>query len=133
MSPPSRKRKADKRGDSEDMSSALKSMYLFEYAHTEPFLKVISWVYIAFENLSLGDFDKNISTTLPPINIDKNFTVVSQNISCSQIANAGFDVAVDTKVDAQATLGVVAQGSLIPPAVTEFALFAGMMPLFHLF
>lgn len=40
--------------------------------------------------------------------------------------SAGIEIDLDAKVDAQITIGVVAQGSLIPPSVTEFAMFAGV-------
>lgn len=85
----------------------------------------MSYLLPAFSNSSFGDFDKNISTNLPPISVDKDFQIFSQNISCAQVVSAGIEIDLDAKVDAQITIGVVAQGSLIPPSVTEFAMFAG--------
>lgn len=91
----------------------------------------MSYLLPAFSNSSFGGFDKNISTNLPPISVDKDFPIFSQNISCAQVVNAGIEIDLDAKVDAQVTVGVVAQGSLIPPSVTEFAMFAGEHTIYN--
>lgn len=91
---------------------------------------LLTYLLPAFSNSSFGDFDKNISTNLPPISVDKDFPIFSQNISCAQVVNAGIKIDLDAKVDAQVTIGVVAQGSLIPPSVTEFAMFAGVHTIY---
>lgn len=122
MTPPSRKRKLDKRGSSNDVNNALTSMP--SSTRLSIFLLSKS-VIAAFSDFSIGSFNKNISTTLPPISVNKDFPVFSQNISCSQNVNAGINIDLDAKVDAQVTVGVVAKGKLIPPSVSEFAMFAG--------
>lgn len=122
MSPPSRKRKLDKRGSSNDVNNALTSM---PFSTRLSIFCCLNQLSAAFSNFSIGSFNKNISTTLPPISVNKDFPVFSQNISCSQNVNAGINIDLDAKVDAQVTVGVVAKGKLIPPSVSEFAMFAG--------
>lgn len=122
MSPPSRKRKLDKRGSSNDVNNALTSM---PFSTRLSIFCCLNQLSAAFSDFSIGSFNKNISTTLPPISVNKDFPVFSQNISCSQNVNAGIKIDLDAKVDAQVTVGVVANGKLIPPSVSEFAMFAG--------
>ena len=63
--------------------------------------------------------------------IDKDFTIFSQNLSCSGVT-AGLEVGIDTNINAQVTVGVIVQGSLIPPEVSDFAMYAGSWTTFYL-
>ena len=123
LSPPSRKRKVDRRGNSDELNDALQSEP-FSTQNRELCRLTITTILEAFSAFSIGGFNKNISTTLPAINIDKDFTIFSQNLSCSGVT-AGLEVDIDTNINAQVTVGVIVQGSLIPPEVSDFAMYAG--------
>ncbi|KAH6904652.1 hypothetical protein BKA70DRAFT_1108941 [Coprinopsis sp. MPI-PUGE-AT-0042] len=63
--------------------------------------------------------------TLPPFNVNKNFNLIDQTLSCPPI-EARLKIDVDAKANAVATIGVVAEGTLIPPRVTDFVLTTTM-------
>ncbi len=70
--------------------------------------------------------DKSSTTT---INVSQPFTVLNQYEKCAASHNspafeAGIKITVDAKAHADVTYGIVAQGSIVPPKVTEFGLFA---------
>ncbi|KXN88374.1 hypothetical protein AN958_07417 [Leucoagaricus sp. SymC.cos] len=82
---------------------------------------------------SLNDFDVDKSTTLKPLDVNKTFNLIDQQISCTLPApvaglnssvgvNGKVKVDVDANVHALVSLGVAASGTLIPPKVQDFGI-----------
>ncbi|TFK26040.1 hypothetical protein FA15DRAFT_589233 [Coprinopsis marcescibilis] len=63
------------------------------------------------------------SKTLDPFVLDQTFNVLDQEISCPPIT-ASLKIDVQAKARALATVGVAAQGTIVPPKVDEFAVTA---------
>jgi hypothetical protein len=81
----------------------------------------------------LDSFSKNLSTTLPAINVNKDFTLLNANVDCSGSAggaSAGISANIKSDLLAQAhavvSIGAVANGTILPPAIKDFALFANL-------
>lgn len=80
-----------------------------------------------------NSFDKNVTKTLTPVNVNKDFQILNFNKSCPAEEGSGqpglkADIKADINAQAKATvtIGVVAQGSIIPPKIEDFGVFAGM-------
>lgn len=76
-------------------------------------------------------FSKNLSTTLPPIDVNKDFTLLNANVDCSAGAGGvtgGISANIKSDLLAQAhadvTVGAAANGTIIPPLISNFVLFA---------
>jgi len=69
----------------------------------------------------LNNVDSNKSLNLPPVNVDKQFNLVDESISCPPV-NARLKIDVDAKANALATIGAVVSGTLVPPKIDAFAL-----------
>ncbi|KAF8898004.1 hypothetical protein CPB84DRAFT_1748022 [Gymnopilus junonius] len=74
---------------------------------------------------SLDHFNVNKSITLQPLDVDKSFNLVNQNISCPPVS-ASVKVDVDAKAHAVASFGVAASGTIVPTKVTDFSIIAGL-------
>ncbi|KAJ7042175.1 hypothetical protein C8F04DRAFT_96447 [Mycena alexandri] len=86
---------------------------------------LFSFIENAFKKFN--DFDDSVTKSLPPIDVDKQFPVFSQSISCpSPAVSASVSVDVDAKAHAVITLGMSAVGQIIPPKLSEFGVFAGL-------
>ena len=70
---------------------------------------------------NLNNVDSKKSLNLPPVNVDKQFNLVNQNISCPPVS-ASLKIDVDAKANALATIGVAVTGTLVPPKIDTFAL-----------
>ncbi len=73
-------------------------------------------------------FNINKSSTIT-FDVAQPFTVLDQYEECAASGNtpafeAGIKITVDAKVHVDLTYGVAAQGTLVPPQMTEFGLFA---------
>jgi len=70
-------------------------------------------------------FNKTATKDLPPIDINKDFPILNQSLSCS-----GFSASVKADVVAKAhaviSVGVATTGTIVPPNISEFGLFVGM-------
>jgi hypothetical protein len=81
------------------------------------------------DDLIISSPDNNVSidnsTQLTPISFDKRFNVFNTSIGCAP-DSASASVDVDTKADATVSLGVIANGTLVPPNVTQFEVTVGM-------
>ncbi|KAJ7171269.1 hypothetical protein C8R46DRAFT_866932, partial [Mycena filopes] len=74
-----------------------------------------------------NDFDDSVTKSLPPIDVDKQFPVFSQSITCpSPAVSAAISVDVDAKAHAVISLGMTAVGTIIPPKLDQFGVFAGL-------
>lgn len=73
----------------------------------------------------LNDFDVDKSKTLKELSVDKNFNLLTQELSCPPIT-ASVKIDVDAKANALATIGVAASGTIIPPKVEDFAVITSM-------
>lgn len=83
---------------------------------------------------SIDKFSKDVSTSLPPIDVNKDFTLFDESISCAGSvagANASLNANIKSDVNAQAhaviTLGASANGTIIPPKISQFALYASKL------
>ena len=70
---------------------------------------------------SLNEFNVTQNKDLSPFDIDKTFNLVDQKISCPPV-DAGVKIDVDAKAHAVASIGIAATGTVVPPAVSDFAL-----------
>lgn len=69
-------------------------------------------------------FNENRTLNLPQIEFSKTLNVLNASVQCPSIeAFVNIDVGVD--VNAQISLSVVANGSLIPPELDEFGIIIG--------
>lgn len=73
----------------------------------------------------LNDFDIDKSKTLDPLDVNKKFNLLNQEISCPPVS-ASLNIDVDAKAHALATIGVAASGTIIPPKVDDFAIISSM-------
>ncbi|KAJ7143851.1 hypothetical protein C8R44DRAFT_759017 [Mycena epipterygia] len=70
-----------------------------------------------------NSFDKDVTKSLPPLDVDKTFPLFSQSISCpSPAVSASVSANVEAKAHAVISLGM----SAIPPSLSEFGVFVGM-------
>jgi hypothetical protein len=83
-------------------------------------------------------FSKNLSTTLPPIDVNKDFTLLDANVDCSgSVGGASAGISANIKSDllakahAVVVIGAAANGTIIPPLINEFVLFASMFSCCH--
>ncbi|KAF9471862.1 hypothetical protein BDN70DRAFT_526087 [Pholiota conissans] len=74
---------------------------------------------------SLDNFNVDKSVDLPPLDVDKPFTLVDQSIDCPPIA-AKLTIDVDAKAHAVASIGVAASGTILPPKVNDFAIITNL-------
>ncbi|OBZ79357.1 hypothetical protein A0H81_00033 [Grifola frondosa] len=77
---------------------------------------------------SFASFDKNISASTP-LEFSEPINLFNVSVNCTQNGLVpGFagsvSVDLDPEIDATITYGVAVAGSLIPPSITEFGLFA---------
>ncbi|KAF9466288.1 hypothetical protein BDZ94DRAFT_1306284 [Collybia nuda] len=87
---------------------------------------VFDFVGDAIDAISgLNDFNIDESKVLDPIDFDKKFNLLNQEISCPPLA-ASLNIDVDTKAHALATIGVAASGTIVPPKVDDFALISSL-------
>ncbi|KAJ6551973.1 hypothetical protein B0H19DRAFT_1159539 [Mycena capillaripes] len=86
---------------------------------------LLSFIEGAFQKFN--SFDKSVTQSLPPIDFDKQLPVFSQSISCPAPAvSASVTVDLDAKAHAVITLGMSAVGTIIPPKMSAFGVFAGL-------
>ncbi|KAJ7087908.1 hypothetical protein B0H15DRAFT_736963, partial [Mycena belliarum] len=84
-----------------------------------------SFIENAFKKFN--SFDKDITKSLPPIDVDKSFPLFSQSISCPKPAvSASISADVNAKAHAVVSLGMSAVGKIIPPSLSEFGVFVGL-------
>ncbi|CAK5268431.1 unnamed protein product [Mycena citricolor] len=67
--------------------------------------------------------NKNIN--LPPINFQQSKQLISQSVACGPIS-ATLDANFDGNANAQASLSVAAQGTIVPPKISSFGAILGM-------
>ncbi|KAF7368705.1 USP domain-containing protein [Mycena venus] len=70
-------------------------------------------------------FNESNTYDLPPLNIDDTFPLLSTSIDCDHFS-ASVSASFETKVDVTVSLGLIATGTVIPPVIDEFAVFAGL-------
>ncbi|KAE9409819.1 hypothetical protein BT96DRAFT_871648 [Gymnopus androsaceus JB14] len=78
-------------------------------------------------NSSNGIDSININKTdnLPLINVEKSATILNKTISCGDV-DLGVDLTVDGQANAQASIAVTAQGTIVPPALMDFQVTVGL-------
>ncbi|KAL0945763.1 hypothetical protein HGRIS_012052 [Hohenbuehelia grisea] len=73
--------------------------------------------------------DHNLTVNLPPVDFKRHFDLIDASVSCPLPGgdfSASISAEMDAKFYAKVQVGVVAQGTLIPPNFEEFGLFAGL-------
>ncbi|KAJ7673894.1 hypothetical protein DFH06DRAFT_1279635 [Mycena polygramma] len=86
---------------------------------------LFSFIENAFKKFN--SFDKSVTKSLPPIDFDKTQNLFSQSIDCPAPAvKASVSVDVEAKAHAVVSLGMSAVGTIIPPKMTAFGVFAGL-------
>ncbi|KAJ3968915.1 hypothetical protein EV361DRAFT_383525 [Lentinula raphanica] len=73
----------------------------------------------------LNDVNVNKTIALPPVSVDKSATLLNKDIKCGNV-DITVDLGVDGKASAQVSLGVAAQGTIVPPNLADFAVTVGM-------
>ncbi|KAJ7929627.1 hypothetical protein B0H13DRAFT_1964126 [Mycena leptocephala] len=85
---------------------------------------LFSFIENAFKKFN--SFDKSVTKSLPrPLDLDKQLPVFSQSITCPDLS-ASVSVNVDAKAHAVVSLGMSAVGTIIPPKMSAFGVFAGL-------
>ncbi|KAJ7595412.1 hypothetical protein C8J56DRAFT_775131 [Mycena floridula] len=71
-------------------------------------------------------FNKNESVTAPAIDLETNTPTFDESVSCDSLGDAAeVKGSISAKAHAEVTLGLVAAGTIIPPTLTNFGIFAG--------
>lgn len=78
--------------------------------------------------LEFNSFDQSVTKNLPPIDVSKTLPLFSQSLSCA--GPPAFDASIKADATAKAhaviSLGVAAAGTVVPPKLTDFGIFAGL-------
>ncbi|KAF5370996.1 hypothetical protein D9615_010020 [Tricholomella constricta] len=85
-----------------------------------------SFIQDAFDRFN--SFDQSATKALSPVEVSKSFPIFSKSLACAgpPAFDASIKADVDTNARAVITLGVAAAGTIVPPKLTDFGLFAGM-------
>ncbi|GLB45261.1 putative expressed protein [Lyophyllum shimeji] len=85
-----------------------------------------TFVQGAFSNFN--SFNQSVEKELKPVDVSKNFPLFSKSISCAgpPAIDASVSAEIDAKAHAVITLGVAAAGTIVPPKLSDFGLFAGL-------
>jgi archaellum component FlaG (FlaF/FlaG flagellin family) len=83
---------------------------------------------------SINDVNKTLNQSLPAINVVKPaFTILDQNISCplskdgkTTTLTAAVKATMDVDIHVDSDIGAIIAGTIIPPKISDFALFAGL-------
>lgn len=108
-----------------DLSSKRLSVLSRRFSKVSIRFKHSSRVADHHEDMSFNE-DKSLTKT---IDVSKNMTLLNKSASCAASGTSpAFEATIVVDVDAQAhadiTFGVVAQGSIVPPKMSSFGLFA---------
>ena len=74
----------------------------------------------------MGQFVRNSTSDTIPIDVNRQFNVFNASVPCSGNDNAELSVDADVILQGGIDLGVIAQGTLIPPKFDKFGLFASV-------
>ncbi|KAJ7770766.1 hypothetical protein B0H16DRAFT_1685941 [Mycena metata] len=72
------------------------------------------------------EFNSTDSVDLPSLKVDQTFPVLSASVDCNDFS-ASVSASFETKIDATVSIGLVVVGTVIPPAITEIAVFGGLV------
>ncbi|KAF7297644.1 hypothetical protein MKEN_01387500 [Mycena kentingensis (nom. inval.)] len=86
---------------------------------------LFSFIEDAFKKFN--SFDKEVTKSLPPLDIDKTFPLFDASIDCSEpVVKASASANVNAKAHAVVSLGASAVGTILPPKLSEFGVFVGL-------
>ncbi|KAF8877431.1 hypothetical protein BD779DRAFT_1448538, partial [Infundibulicybe gibba] len=71
----------------------------------------------------LNDFDTDKSTTLKPLDINKNFNLFNKSLDCPPVS-ASVSADIGAKAHAVVAIGVAASGTFVPPKISDFGITA---------
>ncbi|KAG6857113.1 hypothetical protein H0H87_009238 [Tephrocybe sp. NHM501043] len=83
----------------------------------------LSFVESAFDKFN--KFDKSVTKKLKAVNVGKTFPIFNKSVKCSG-TDASIKADVNTNAKATITLGVATAGTIVPPKLSDFGLFAGL-------
>ncbi|KAI5116444.1 hypothetical protein M0805_008631 [Coniferiporia weirii] len=88
---------------------------------------VITSAFNSFESVSSSTtFQRNQTSDSIPFQLNQPFNVFNQTLVCSDDVQAKLSVDVIANVQGQLDLGVVAEGTIIPPQINSFGVFASL-------
>ncbi|KAF9069976.1 hypothetical protein BDP27DRAFT_1420414 [Rhodocollybia butyracea] len=73
----------------------------------------------------LNNVNVNKTDVLPPISVDKSATLLNKDIKCGN-EDITLDIGVDGKANALVSVGLAAQGTIVPPDLSDFAITVSM-------
>jgi hypothetical protein len=90
---------------------------------------LFSFIEDAFDKFN--SFDENVTKSLPPIDVAKDFPLLDASISCPASGaipalSASAKADIETKAHAVIDIGAAAAGTIVPPKLSSFGLYAGL-------
>jgi len=78
-----------------------------------------------------NSFNKTVTANLPPVDVQNTFPVFEENVSCPAsgaipVFDASIKAQAITEAHAVVQIGVAATGTVVPPNLDQFGLFAGI-------
>jgi hypothetical protein len=70
---------------------------------------------------SLNKVSVDKSQTLPPVSVNRTFNVIDETLSCPPVEGR-LKIDVTAQAEAVAAIGVAAEGTIIPPKISGFAI-----------
>ncbi|KAJ7719169.1 hypothetical protein B0H14DRAFT_2412305 [Mycena olivaceomarginata] len=86
---------------------------------------LFGFVKNAIKSIATNSIDVNKNVDLPPLDLNKKINLVNKSIQCGPVT-AKVNADLDGSVHAVASVGVAAQGTIIPPKLTDVGLVAGL-------
>lgn len=81
------------------------------------------------KRFNIGDFNETGDKTIP-VNFDKTVSIFNKEFQCGDNIQAEFDVSAEAKLDANVTIGINVAGSIVPPEISNAAVFSSMYPFY---
>lgn len=83
-------------------------------------------------NTGFTSFGLDSIKDLPPVHINQNFPIIKKSFSCdipgdgSPSVKGSLEASIDASIHAVVQVGVAAEGTIIPPRIDSFGLFAAL-------
>ncbi|KDQ32567.1 hypothetical protein PLEOSDRAFT_1098567 [Pleurotus ostreatus PC15] len=89
-----------------------------------------NFIESAFDRFT--SFDLDSIKDLPPVHVNQNFPIIKKSFSCdipgenSPSIKGSLEASIDASIHAVVQVGVAAEGTIIPPRIDSFGLFAAL-------
>ncbi|KAL4259382.1 hypothetical protein AB1N83_008474 [Pleurotus pulmonarius] len=89
-----------------------------------------NFIESAFDRFT--SFDTDMIKDLPPVHVSQNFPIIKKSFSCDVPGENGpsvkgsLEASIDASVHAVVQVGIAAEGTIIPPRIDSFGLFAAL-------